>query len=113
MKPLTFVPTRGPTRSSVTANLRYRAVSMELAAYLDDRHVEMHIVTESGQTVSIVCEQDSIFAVQRNIERMGRDCPEIATWTRPAALRVAAARFPRPLLAITASDVPRPPLLAR
>jgi hypothetical protein len=61
-------------------NTRYCAVSMELAAYLDGHYVEMHILTDTGKTISIVCERDSIFSVQRNIERMGRDCPEIATW---------------------------------
>ena len=56
---------------------------MELVAYLDDRHVEMHILTDTGKTVSIVCERDSIFAVQRHIESLGRECPEIATWNSP------------------------------
>ena len=60
---------------------RYRAVSMELAAYLDDRYVEMHIVTDTGETVAVVCPRDSIFAVQRHIERIRHDCPEIATWS--------------------------------
>jgi hypothetical protein len=64
--------------------VRYRAVSMELVAYLDDRYVEMHIRTDAGKTVSIVCEKDSIFAVQRHIESLGRECPEIATWKRAA-----------------------------
>jgi hypothetical protein len=63
-----------------STNTRYCAVSMELAAYLDGHYVEMHILTDTGKTISIVCERDSIFSVQRNIERMGRDCPEIATW---------------------------------
>jgi hypothetical protein len=53
---------------------------MELAAYLDGHYVEMHILTDTGKTITIVCERDSIFSVQHNIERMGRDCPEIATW---------------------------------
>lgn len=59
---------------------RYRAVAMELAADLDGRCVEMHIVTDTGETVTVVCPRDSIFAVQRHIDRIGRDCPEIATW---------------------------------
>jgi len=60
--------------------IRYRAVSMELAAYLDARYVEMHILTDTGAVIAVVCERDSIFAVQRHIEQMGRECPEIATW---------------------------------
>ncbi len=64
-------------------HIRYRAVSMELAAYLDARYVEMHIRTDTGALIAIVCDSDSIFAVQRHIEQMGRECPEIATW-KPA-----------------------------
>jgi len=60
---------------------RYRAVSMELAAYLDDRYVEMHIVTDTGEALAVVCPRDSIFAIQRHIERIRQDCPEIASWS--------------------------------
>jgi len=63
------------------AAARYRAVSMELAAYLDARNVEMHILTDTGETLTVVCPRDSIFAVQRHIEQMGRACPEIVTWS--------------------------------
>jgi hypothetical protein len=63
------------------ATARYRAVSMELAAYLDARNVEMHILTDTGETITVVCPRDSIFAVQRHIEQMGRACPEIVTWS--------------------------------
>jgi hypothetical protein len=66
--------------TSADAAPRYRAVSMELAAYLDGRYVEMHITTDAGETVSVVCPRDSIFAIQRHIEQIGRDCPEIASW---------------------------------
>ena len=64
-----------------TASSRYRAVSMALAAHLDDRYVEMRIVTDTGETIAVVCPSDSIFAIQRQIERIGRDCPEIASWS--------------------------------
>ena len=69
--------------------VRYRAVSMELAAYLDEHCVEMHILTDAGETVSVACPTDSIFAVLRHIKRLGIECPEIATWgspRQPAAL---------------------------
>lgn len=66
--------------NSASTQIQYRAVSMKLVAYLDDHCVEMHIVTDTGKTISIVCRQDSIFSVQRHIERMVEDCPEIATW---------------------------------
>ena len=66
--------------ASFPGRIRYRAVSMELAAYLDARCVEMHIVTDTGASIAVVCDRDSIFAVQRHIEQMGRECPEIATW---------------------------------
>jgi len=61
---------------------RYRAVSMELAAHLDEHFVEMHIFTDTGETIAVACPSDSIFAVQRHIERLGNQCPEIATWGR-------------------------------
>jgi hypothetical protein len=64
------------------APARYHAVSMELAAYLDERCVEMHILTGTGETIAVTCPSDSIFAVQRHIEELGHQCPEIATWVR-------------------------------
>lgn len=66
--------------------IRYCAVSMELAAYLDGQYVEMHILTDTGKTISVVCERNSIFSVQRHIEKIGRDCPEIASWKPPAKI---------------------------
>ena len=59
--------------------IRYRAVSMELAAYLDGRYVEMHILADTGQSIAVACDKESIFAIQRRIEQMGRGCPEIST----------------------------------
>jgi hypothetical protein len=59
---------------------RYRAVSMVLAAYLDGRYVEMHILTDTGKAIVVACDGDSIFAVQRHIEQIGRECPEISSW---------------------------------
>lgn len=61
--------------------VRYRAVSMEFAAYLDARNVEMKIVTDTGAAIAIVCPRDSIFAIQKHIEQMALACPEIATWS--------------------------------
>jgi len=60
---------------------KYHAVSMQLATYLDGRYVEMLILTDTGRTISITCDKDSIFAIQQHIEKLGKDCPEIATWT--------------------------------
>jgi hypothetical protein len=73
--------------ASFPERIRYRAVSMELAAYLDAHYVEMHIVTDTGASIAVVCDRDSIFAVQRHIEQMGRECPEIATWKSPDSER--------------------------
>lgn len=73
--------------TAAAAAIRYRAVSMELAAYLDGEYVEMHIVTDAGERISVVCDKDSIFAIQRHIEQIGRDCPEISTWKNPIAVR--------------------------
>jgi len=59
---------------------RFRAVSMEFAAQLDERRVDMLIVTADGTTIAVECENDTIFEIQRHIAQMARDCPEIATW---------------------------------
>jgi hypothetical protein len=72
---------------SAAGTIRHRAVSMELAAYLDGQYVEMHIVTGAGERLTVVCDKDSIFAIQRHIEQIGRDCPEISTWRHPIAAR--------------------------
>lgn len=63
-----------------TNQVRYHATSMELAAYLEQRYVEMRIRTDAGQSVVVVCPRDSIFAIKRHIEQIGQACPEIATW---------------------------------
>jgi hypothetical protein len=60
--------------------IRFNTVAMQLVADLDGRCVEMHVITETGDAVTIACEKDSIFAVQRHIEQMGRERPEIASW---------------------------------
>jgi hypothetical protein len=62
---------------------RYHAIALQLAAYLDEQCVEMHILTNTGATIAVACPNDSIFALQRHIERLGRECPEVATWHRP------------------------------
>jgi hypothetical protein len=54
---------------------------MELAAYLDAHTVEMHILTNTGDAIAIVCPRDSIFAIQRHIAQIGADCPEISSWS--------------------------------
>lgn len=60
--------------------IRYRAASMELAADLDGRYVEMRIRTHTGENITVECARDSIFAIQQHIERLRRQCPEISTW---------------------------------
>jgi hypothetical protein len=72
----------------VKESAHYHAVSMEIAAYLDGHYVEMRIATTSGETIAVVCPRASVFAVQRHIEQIGRDCPEIASWAAPAATPV-------------------------
>jgi hypothetical protein len=54
---------------------------MQLAAYLDGGYVEIHILTDTGKLISVLCKQDSILSVQRHIETMSQDGPEIATWS--------------------------------
>jgi hypothetical protein len=63
---------------------RYRATSMELAVYLDGHYVEMRILTDTGKAIDIACDRDSIFALQRHIEQIGRECPQISTWKTAA-----------------------------
>jgi hypothetical protein len=65
---------------SPAKQFRYHATSMELAADLDRRYVEMRIRTDTGENITVECARDSIFAIQRHIEQMGRECPEISTW---------------------------------
>ena len=60
---------------------RYRAVSIAFAANFDERCVEIHIVSDRGETISVSCPANSIFTIQRHIEQLGHQCPEIAGWT--------------------------------
>jgi hypothetical protein len=64
------------------APARYRAVALEFAACLDEHCVEMHIFTDEGKTIAVACPNDSIFEIQRHIEKLGHECPVIATWGR-------------------------------
>jgi hypothetical protein len=71
---------------SPPAATRYRAVSMELAAFLDAHNVEMRILTDTGKAITIVCPRDSIFAIQRHIAQIAAACPEISSWSdKPVA----------------------------
>jgi len=52
---------------------------MQLAAYLDERCVEMRIVTDTGKSIAIVYDRDGIFAIERHIDQVpsSRECLEI------------------------------------
>lgn len=76
---------------------------MELAAYLDEHDVEMHILTETGQAIAIVCPNDSIFAIQRHIAQIGADCPEISTWSDKPFVRQKTVRNVAPRALCTES----------
>jgi len=62
------------------AKTHYRAASMDFVVYTEEQHVEMHILTDDGETVAVTCAKDLLFRIQRLIERMARECPEIALW---------------------------------
>jgi hypothetical protein len=38
------------------AQKHYRAATMELVACMDEQHIEMHIVTQIGETVAVYCQ---------------------------------------------------------
>ena len=78
-----------------SADLHFRAASMELAAYLDAHTVEMHIITDTGMAITIECPRDSIFAVQRHIEQIGQVCPEIATWSSQYRAKLSTPPSPQ------------------
>ncbi len=69
-----------PVLNVPIAPIRYQAVAMELAVHFDGQYVEMHILSDTGKTISVVCNNDSIFSIKRHIEQIGRLCPEISTW---------------------------------
>jgi hypothetical protein len=60
--------------------IKIRAMAMQLVADLDGRYVELHVVTDRGQTLVIACDNSSIFAIQQHIEQLGEECPEVASW---------------------------------
>jgi len=86
---------------------RYHATAMELVAYLDEQCVEMHIVTETGEALTVVCPRGSIFKVARQIARMGRECPEIATWGDDPPYRPLGLSDAAPQAAATANHSSR------
>ena len=62
------------------APIRHRAIAMEFVAFLDEHCVEMRILTDAGEAITIACPSGSILEIQRQIDRLGCRCPEIATW---------------------------------
>ena len=77
----------GPTLSSRSdsgpvVTKRYHPRSMQLVAYLDGHYVELHVLTDNGESIAISCPGDSIFALQQHIEQFSRQCPEIAGWNQ-------------------------------
>ena len=76
-------------------SLRFRAVAMEFAAYLDAHTVEMQILTDTGQNIAIVCPRDSFFTIQKQIAEMREACPEIATWSEEYRNRLRKITAPR------------------
>jgi hypothetical protein len=59
---------------------KYHAVSMQLAGYSDERHIGVHILSDTGKTIAVTDDRDSIFAIQQHIAQIAWDCPEILTW---------------------------------
>lgn len=69
-----------PAELAQAGPLRFLASSMELAAYLDEQYVEMHIATPDGTRVTVVCDRDSILKIERHIRDLAAECPQIGTW---------------------------------
>ena len=61
--------------------IRLRAIAMQLIADSNGRYVEMHIVTDRGQTLVVSCESQSLLAVQRRIQDLNQGIPDISEWT--------------------------------
>lgn len=58
--------------------IRLRAVAMQLIADVNGRYVEMHIVTDRGQTLVIACENQSLIAMQRELQQFNQGSQDIA-----------------------------------
>ena len=58
----------------------YRAIAMELVAYLDEQFVELLIMTDSGESIAVACPRDSILSIQGHINQLVHECPEIESW---------------------------------
>jgi hypothetical protein len=91
------------------AQTRYHAATMELVAYLDEQRVEMHIVTETGETVAVACARDSKFSSRSsgwhgNAPRSPHGAPNRRTDRSPSA---AANRPDRTIWVVPESDAAR------
>jgi hypothetical protein len=65
---------------------------MEFAAQLEDRRVDMLVVTADGTTIAVECANDAILKIQQHIAQILGQCPEIADWPASTAdeMRVEA-----------------------
>jgi len=77
--------------------IRLRAVALQLIADLNGRYVEMHIVTDRGQTLVIACENQSLMAMQRELQQFNQniqDISDMSEWdpSDTVALRSTALR---------------------
>jgi hypothetical protein len=58
--------------------IRLRAAAMQLIADLNGRYVEMHIVTDRGQTLVVACDNQTLIAMQRELQQFNQDIQDIA-----------------------------------
>lgn len=66
--------------------IRLRAITMQLFTDANGRNVEMHIVTDRGQTLVVACESALLFAMQRELQQLNRSIPDISDWTASDAV---------------------------
>jgi signal transduction histidine kinase/HPt (histidine-containing phosphotransfer) domain-containing protein/ActR/RegA family two-component response regulator len=76
-----------------SSKLRFRAVSVELTADLDDRHVDMLITANDGTLIAIEYENDSVLGVMRHIEKIADDKPLIVSKAAEPEQDISAAGF--------------------
>jgi hypothetical protein len=61
-------------------SVRCRAISVDFATCPDQPSVEMHILTDAGKMIAVVCDRASLFPMQQHIEQIGRAYPGIQAW---------------------------------
>jgi hypothetical protein len=68
-----------------STSARYRAISIDVVAYVGGSVVEAHIRTDTGKTIVLFCEANRVPAIRHRIDKMQHAFPGMIAMSSTAA----------------------------